>query len=79
MKKRLLTLALALGAGVAMASHCPLEMKAIDDKLATNPKLNDADMAKVKKLRADGEADHKSGKHDDSLKKLEEAKKLLGI
>ena len=36
-------------------------------------------MAKVKKLRADGEADHKSGKHDDSLKKLEEAKKLLGI
>jgi hypothetical protein len=36
-------------------------------------------MAKVKKLRAEGEADHKAGKHDDSLKKLGEAKKLLGL
>jgi hypothetical protein len=33
----------------------------------------------VKKLRADGEAAHKAGKHDESMKALGEAKKMLGI
>jgi len=51
----------------------------IDAKLATHPKLSDADAAKVKQLRADGEAAHKAGKHDDSMKSLGEAKKILGI
>jgi hypothetical protein len=36
-------------------------------------------MAKVKKLRADGEAAHKSGQHAESMKLLAEAKKMLGI
>jgi len=79
MKKLLLTLSLALASGLALAHNCPNEMKAIDAKLATNPKMADADMAKVKKLRADGEAAHKAGKHDDSMKMLGEAKKMLGI
>ena len=79
MKKLLLSLSLALAASGAWAFHCPQDMKAIDAKLATNPKLADADMAKVKQLRADGEADHKAGKHDDSVKKLGEAMKILGI
>jgi hypothetical protein len=79
MRKLLLTLSLVLATGTAFAFHCPNEMKAIDAKLATNPKLSDADAAKVKQLRADGEAAHKAGKHDDSLKLLEEAKKMLGI
>ncbi len=79
MKKTLLASALALAAGAAFAHNCPNEMKAIDAKLATNPKLADADAAKVKQLRADGEAAHKAGKHDDSMKALGEAKKILGI
>jgi len=79
MRTVLIAAALALAASTAFANHCPLEMKAIDAKLATNPKLSDADAAKVKQLRADGEAAHKAGKHDDSLKMLEEAKKMLGI
>lgn len=79
MKTALVAAALALAAGTALAHNCPNEMKAIDAKLATNPKLADADAAKVKKLRADGEAQHKAGKHDDSMKSLAEAKKLLGI
>jgi hypothetical protein len=54
-------------------------MKAIDAKLATNPKLSAADMTKVKELRVDGEKFHKEGKHDDSMKALGSAKKLLGI
>lgn len=79
MKRILLASALALAAGTAFAHNCPNEMKAIDAKLATNPKLADADAAKVKQLRADGEAAHKAGKHDDSMKALGEAKKILGM
>ena len=79
MKKTLLASALALAAGTAFAHNCPNEMKAIDAKLATSPKLADADAAKVKQLRADGEAAHKAGKHDDSMKALGEAKKILGM
>ncbi len=79
MKTALMATALALAAGTALAHNCPNEMKAIDAKLATNPKLADADAARVKQLRADGEAAHKAGKHDDSMKALTEAKKILGI
>ena len=79
MKKIVLLLCLADMAFSAQAHNCPNEMKAIDAKLATHPKLSDADAAKVKQLRADGEAAHKAGKHDDSMKSLGEAKKILGI
>jgi len=79
MKKILLPLVLAVATGTAFAFHCPEEMKAIDAKLATNPKLSDADAAKVKQLRAEGETAHKAGKHDDSIKALGEAKKILKI
>ena len=79
MKRTLILLSLAAACGVAFAHNCPNEMKAIDAKLATNPKLAEADAAKVKQLRADGEAAHKAGKHDDSMKLLGDAKKLLGI
>ncbi len=66
-------------AGSAWAHNCPNEMKAIDAKLATKPQMSKADMDKVSKLRADGETAHKAGKHDDSMKALGEAKKMLGI
>ena len=79
MKKLLMAATLASAAGLVLAHNCPNEMKAIDAKMATNPKLSDADAAKVKKLRADGETAHKAGKHDDSMKSLGEAKKILGI
>lgn len=72
--------AVLLGASsLALAHNCPNEMKAIDAKLATNPTLSADNAAKVKKLRADGEAQHKAGNHDASMKSLGEAKKLLGI
>jgi len=79
MKTTLAAVVLALATGVALAHNCPNEMKAIDAKLATNPKLSESDAAKVKQLRADGEAAHKAGKHDDSMKALGEAKKVLGM
>jgi hypothetical protein len=77
--KALFTLLLALATGSAFAFHCPADMKAIDAKLATGIKLTDADMAKVKQLRADGETAHKAGKHDESVKLLAEAMKILKI
>ncbi|HWH73625.1 MAG TPA: hypothetical protein VNV16_05120 [Methylibium sp.] len=79
MKKILLPLFLGLAAATAFAHNCPNEMKAIDAKLAAGTTLSEADLAKVKALRADGEAAHKAGKHDDSMKALGEAKKLLGL
>jgi hypothetical protein len=75
---------LLLAAGIllsapAWAHNCPNEMKAIDAKLATKPQLSKEDADKVAKLRKSGEEHHKAGKHDESMKDLAEAKKLLGI
>ena len=78
MKRMLAVLALA-GSSLAWAHNCPNEMKAIDAKLVTQPKLSPADMTQVMTLRAQGEKFHKEGKHDDSMKALGSAKKLLGI
>ena len=77
MKNALIAL-VALSASLAFAHNCPNEMKAIDAKMSS-AKLSDADMAKVKSLREDGEKFHKAGQHDESMKALGEAKKLLGI
>jgi hypothetical protein len=66
-------------AGAAWAGNCPVEMKAIDAKLAAKPKLSKEDADKVAKLRKSGEDHHKAGKHADSMKDLGEAKKILGI
>ena len=76
--KHLTALILTLAAGGAMAHNCPNEMKAIDAKLPV-VKLSNEHAAKVKGLRAEGEAAHKAGKHDESMKALGEAKKLLGM
>ena len=66
-------------AGSAWAHNCPNEMKAIDAKLSAKPAISKDVADKVAKLRASGEAHHKAGKHAESMKDLEEAKKLLGI
>ncbi|WP_119155298.1 hypothetical protein [Caldimonas tepidiphila] len=78
MKRCLIGLALFGAAGLALAHNCPNEMKAIDAKLAQQPQLSAADAARVKQLRAEGEAAHKAGRHDDSMKALGEARRILG-
>lgn len=77
--KYLIAAAALTVSSLALAHNCPNEMKAIDAKLLTNPAMAAADMSKVKSLRADGEKFHKEGKHDDSMKALGAAKKMLGI
>ena len=68
----------ALTSGVAYASTCPKHMKAIDAALPA-AKLSDAQMADVKKYRAEGEKLHKDGNHTDSLATLAKAERILGI
>lgn len=77
--KTLLAVLLLSMSSLALASNCPNEMKAIDAKLNAASGISAENMAKVKSLRADGERLHKEGKHDESMKALQEAKKLLGI
>ena len=79
--KRFLALAVALvfASGTAFAFHCPKDMKEIDDALAKKPTLSEAKMKEVTALRADGEALHKAGKHQESVDKLARAKALLGL
>ena len=76
--KKVFFAAFALASAAAFAHNCPNEMKAIDAKLSST-KLTGADLVKLKALRADGETMHKAGKHDESMKALGEAKKMLGI
>jgi hypothetical protein len=80
MKFRSIMIALlfALTSGVAYANSCPKEMKAIDAALPS-AKLTTAQIADVKKYRAEGEQLHKDGKHADSMAALGKAKKILGI
>ena len=74
-----LLVATLFAAGAALASHCPMEMKKIDEALAKNPTLTAAQMDEVKKYRAEGETLHKAGKHNESLEALGKAEKILGI
>ncbi len=77
--RSMLLSALMLASTAAFAFHCPLDMKKIDEALAKNPKLSEVQMKEVKKLRADGEAFHKAGKHQDAVDTLAKAMKILGV
>lgn len=63
----------------AFAFHCPADMKKIDEAMAKNPKLTEAQMAEVKKYRAEGETLHKAGKHQASVDTLAKAMKILNV
>lgn len=69
---------LAFLASPVLAFQCPADMAAIDAALETAT-LSEEDLAKVKELRAIGEAEHAAGNHQASVDALAEAKKLLGI
>jgi hypothetical protein len=74
----IVALLLALAPVTAFAKQCPTMMAAIDAALP-NASLSEADMAKVKELRAQGEQLHQAGDHAGSEAVLGEAKKMLGI
>ena len=79
MKRLGLAAALLFSSTFAFAGHCPQDMKAIDEALAKNPKLSEAQMKEVKDLRAKGEKDHKDGKHAESTESLHKAMGILKL
>lgn len=74
-----LFVAALFASGGALAFHCPADMAKIDAALAKSPPLTQAQLDEVKKLRADGEALHKAGKHQESVDTLAKAMKILNI
>jgi hypothetical protein len=78
-KRFIVGAALALASATALAFHCPKDMAKIDAALAKNPKLSAQQMSEVKKYRADGEALHKAGKHQESVDTLAKAMKILNV
>jgi len=74
-----LTMALFALSTSAFAFHCPADMKKIDAALAKNPQLTKAQMDEVKKQRADGDALHKAGKHQEAIDTLAKAMMTLKI
>ena len=79
MKRSALFAILAFASSAALAFHCPEDMAKIDTALAKSPKLSAAQLAEVKKQRAEGEALHKANKHQDSVAVLAKAMQTLGI
>jgi len=79
MKRYALLLALAFASSAAFAFHCPVDMKKIDAALAKNPRLSAAQLAEVKKYRAEGETLHKAGRHQESVDTLAKAMNILGV
>ena len=72
-----LGVAIAFGAGVAAAGQCPLLIKQLNDGIA---KVSDAKKAEdAKKLVAEAQKLHDSGKHAESVAKCDEAAKVAGI
>jgi hypothetical protein len=78
-RKFLFALLLAVVSSIAWANHCPMDMKQIDEAIAAKPQLTAEQLADVKKYRAEGEALHKAGKHQESVDTLAKAKAILGI
>jgi Ni/Co efflux regulator RcnB len=77
MKKLLIALAaVAVMAGPAIASQCPLLIKQIMD--ATAGKTDDASKKAVA-LANEAKALHDAGKHADSVKKAEEAAAAINL
>ncbi len=67
-------------ATAAQAGSCPLRMAKIDAILAVKAsKLGAGKLARVKSLRARGQAEHSAGDHGASIQSLAEAMKILGI
>ena len=77
-RRMIVAAGLALASSTAFAFHCPADMKAIDAALP-KAKLSSEQMTEVKKYRAEGEALHKAGKHQESVDTLAKARKLLKI
>ena len=76
LKNLMLAIALMFVASPALAGSCPAKVGLIDAALTSGTAKN---AEKVKMLRDKGEAQHKAGKHSESVATLIEAMKLAGM
>ena len=67
---------IALLAGPALASQCPLLIKQINDATAGK---TDANSVKARELAAEAQKLHDAGKHADSVAKADEAAKVINL
>jgi hypothetical protein len=72
-----LGIAIVFGTGIAYANQCPLLIKQLNDGIAKMSDKGKADEAK--KLVAEAQKLHDSGKHAESIAKCEEAAKVAGV
>ena len=63
----------------AFAMHCPADMAKIDAALAAGPQISAEELAEVQRLRAEGEAYHQAGQHQESVDTLAKAMEIRGI
>ena len=63
----------------AYAGACPVLMKEVDAELATAKELSEKQVIEIEKLRQEGEEAHKTGKHKESVKLLQDALDKLNI
>lgn len=70
---------LTLFSSVALAYHCTIDMRKIDAALEKNPKLSDAQLSEIKKMRLEGASLHDRGNHKESVEVLGKAMSVLGI
>ncbi|WP_432697915.1 hypothetical protein ACQUQP_06110 [Marinobacterium sp. YM272] len=59
-----------------MASHCPMDAKAIEAGLA-NMEVSDDTRSQVMALKDEGMAAHNAGNHSEAERKLAEAMRML--
>ena len=69
----------AVASAPALAGTCPKMVKKIDAALAASPQVSAEQMTQITKLRDEGAAHHKAGKHKDSVNTLNQALAILGI
>ena len=61
------------------SGHPYLMIQEIDAALESNAGLTSEQVAEVKALRDQGEAEHEAGKHAESVETLQKAKDILGL
>lgn len=61
------------------AYRCTIDMRKIDEAMAKKPAITQSQEIEVRKLRTEGEALHKKGKHKESIEALHKALEILGV
>lgn len=65
--------------GSVFAYRCTIDMRKIDEAMAKKPAITQSQEVEVRKLRTEGEALHKKGKHKESIEALHKALEILDV